>query len=196
MSLRRESWMERWRLWVPPLAFFLVNGAGALAYSMAGIGDQANLEQQRLASAREQEAQLAERRQALQAQVDRVLENQERIRVLYEERLSTQSQRLTRSIAELRQLARQAGLAPSRVSYPEQDIGEYGLVEKSFVFTVSGSYAELRRLINALELTESFLTLEQISHTSGGGQSDLGIALRLSTLFTEESAAGTGGETS
>ncbi len=192
MSLRRENWLARWRMWVPALVFFLLNGAGALAYSLVGIGDQANLEQQRLSSAHKSEAQVAERSRHLRHQVDQVLENQERIRVLYTERLSTQSERLTQSIAELRQLARQSGLVPDRVSYPEQSIGDFGLVQKSFVFSVSGSYAELRRLINTLELTESFLTLEEIRLGSGGESEELRVSLRLSTLFTNE-ADPTGG---
>ena len=193
MSLRLDDWLRRWRLWVPALVFFMLNGAGTLAYSLAGVGDQANLEQQRLASARERETQLEERSTKLRTQVDLILENQERIRVLYEERLSTQSQRLTQSIAELRQLARQSGLVPSRVSYPEQSIGDFGLIQKSFVFSVSGSYAELRRLINTLELTESFFTLEEIRLGGGGEGEELGISLRLSTLFTEEADATEGG---
>jgi hypothetical protein len=186
MSLQPENWLTRWRIWVPALVFFLLNGAGALAYSLVGIGDQANLEQQRLTSAKEREAQVTERSRQLRHQVDQILENQERIRVLYEERLSTQSQRLTQSIAELRQLARQAGLVPDRVSYPEQSLGDFGLIQKSFVFSVSGSYAELRRLINTLELTESFLTLEEIRLGGGSEGEELRISLRLSTLFTNE----------
>jgi DNA repair exonuclease SbcCD ATPase subunit len=186
MSLQPENWLTRWRIWVPALVFFLLNGAGALAYSLVGIGDQANLEQQRLTSAKEREAQVTERSRQLRHQVDQILENQERIRVLYEERLSTHSQRLTQSIAELRQLARQAGLVPDRVSYPEQSLGDFGLIQKSFVFSVSGSYAELRRLINTLELTESFLTLEEIRLGGGSEGEELRISLRLSTLFTNE----------
>lgn len=186
MSLRRENWLARWRMWVPALVFFLLNGAGALAYSLVGIGDQANLEQQRLTSAKKREAQVAERSRQLGHQVDQILENRERIRMLYEERLSTQSERLTQSIAELRQLARQSGLVPDRVSYPEQSLGDFGLIQKSFVFSVSGSYAELRRLINTLELTESFLTLEEIRLGGGNEGEELRISLRLSTLFTTE----------
>ena len=193
MSLPREHWRERWRTWVPALAFFLLNLAAALAYNLAGVGDQANLEQQRLASARQQETQLEKRHEQLRTQVEQALENRERIRRLYEDRLSTQSERLTRAIAELRELARRSGLVPNRVSYPEQELADFGLVEKSFVFSVSGSYAELRRLINALELTESFLTLEAIRLNSGGEGQELGIALRLSTLFTDADQALTGG---
>jgi Tfp pilus assembly protein PilO len=189
MSLTPEHWRQRWRRWVPALVFFLLNLGAALAYSLAGVGAQANLEQQRLVSAQNRLEELQEQREALRLQVERVRENRERIETLYTERLSTQRRRLTQSIAELRQLARQSGLAPSRVSYPEEEIGEFGLVEKSFVFSVAGSYAELRRLINALELTDSFLTLEEIRLNGGGASGELNIALRLSTLFIEEEAA-------
>ena len=55
-------------------------------------------------------------------------------------------------------------------------------------FGVRGSYVALRRLINLLELSDSFLMLEEIN-LSGRGSEELQITLRLSTLFSTRPAA-------
>jgi hypothetical protein len=68
------------------------------------------------------------------------------------------------------------------VSYPTEPLEAYGLRRRAFVFSVQGTYPDLRKFINLLELSDTFLTLEQVtlSESSGGA---LGIQLRVSTLF-------------
>jgi len=92
--------------------------------------------------------------------------------------------------AEVLSLARRAGLEPEVLAYPEQEIEDYGLIKRSFVFSVSGTYLELRKFVNLLELSDSFLTLEDASMTQDPKGSELRMSLRLSTLFAKEGAHG------
>jgi hypothetical protein len=105
----------------------------------------------------------------------------------YRERLSTRRQRLTQVTEEVKSLARRAGLDPRSITYPEEPIEGFAVVERKFVFSVDGSYAELRNFINFLELSPSFLTLKKVELAGdrrGGGE--LSISLELATLFAVE----------
>ena len=92
-------------------------------------------------------------------------------------------------IREVWELTSTVGLQPSSINYPEDPIVEYGLVKRTFSFTVRGNYAQLRRLINLLELTDSFLTLEEVQLAGRGSDAQLRIGLRLSTLFVDDGRA-------
>jgi len=98
-------------------------------------------------------------------------------------------------------LARKAGLDPRSIAYPEPEIEDYGLVKRSFIFTVDGDYLALRKFLNLLELSDSFLTLEDASVSEASKGQELRLSLTLSTLFTKEKGkgpvpAGAGGPTS
>ena len=107
---------------------------------------------------------------------------------LYDERFSTRSERLTRFTAEVKSLARKAGLNPRSLSYPEQAIESYGLVKRSSIFAVQGTYQELRQFLNLMELSDSFLTLESISLSEANEEQgpELRMSLKISTLFAQE----------
>lgn len=181
-------WRERWRTWAPAALFFAANlGALALyqfvyANRVVVLGERVATLQGRLQGLREQSADL-------QAKVDRVESNRARIAELYRDRFATEKQRLTKTLAEFKALASKAGLQPESVSYPEQDLAEFGLVKKSIIFGVDGGYDSLRQLLHALASTPTFLSLEEV-RLSGQGNQDprLSIQLRISTLFVGEEA--------
>jgi len=90
------------------------------------------------------------------------------------------------AIAEVKDLAARSGLEIRAISYPQQSLTDYGLVRRSFVFGVEGSYGALRQLVYLLELTPSFLTLESIRVGEVGTGGQLRAELSLSTLFVAE----------
>jgi hypothetical protein len=143
-------------------------------------------------SVREQLKPLEQQRTVLERRLQRARAAETAVQRLYADRFSTRSERLTRVMKEVRTLARQAGLNPKSISYPQQDIEDYGLVKRSFVFQVGGTYAELRQFLNLLELTDSFLTLEAVtlSEESGDEGPELQMNLTLSTLFARETEDG------
>ena len=125
-----------------------------------------------------------------EGQVATVEATRSRVESLYREGFATEQERVTDLIREVKELANRAGLRPGAISYPEERLEQYGLVEKSLVFTVEGDYSQLRRLITQLETTDTFVALESISLSEA--TPNLRIDLRLSTLFTDrESGAAT-----
>ncbi len=178
-------WLELRRWWVTPLAICLVNLAVLFAYGLVLAG-QARFREARMSRQSAELVRLKEERAELVAAVEAAREIREGIDDLYENWLSTERQRLTRLIAEVKSLARRAGLDPTVISYPEESLEQYDLVKRSIVFTVEGTYQDLRRFVNFLELSDYFLTLEEVQLADSGAQGQsLRINLKISTLFAE-----------
>jgi hypothetical protein len=199
-----EIWRQRIWVWAPALVFFLANTTAYTIYRFGFADRQAALEQ----DLKEEKARLdplVARELKLTSLLARSKRNQDEIRKLYAESFATRRERLTNFTAEVKTLARKAGLDPRSFSYPEQKIQRYGLVKRSFIFSVEGNYKELRSFINLLELSDSFITLEEVTLSEGtAGQpvrgqgrgmavqvpddpnAELRINLTLSTLFAHD----------
>lgn len=189
MRSRDEIWRLRLWVWLPALLFFLANATAYVVYRFGFADRVESLE----ASLTETQKSL-ETAAATRARLDRLIERSRRndveIARLYDERFATRSERLTRVTAEVKRLARTAGLNPLTISYGNEQIEDYGLVKRSFAFSVDGTYLELRKFINLLELSESFLTLEEVTLAGEEAQGpELHIRLTLSTLFAREAGS-------
>jgi hypothetical protein len=135
---------------------------------------------------RAQVTQLREQRERTQQLVTHLRNNQRLIETFRSKRLATEAERLTTLIAEVKDLARRAGVEPSSIRYPQESLRGVGLTRRSIVFSVDGDYGGLRRFINFLELSELFLTLEEVSLSGRSGESNmLHISLQVSTLFED-----------
>lgn len=188
MKDQSEIWRQRLWIWLPALLFFLANAVAFSVYRFGYAGQVQSLESD-LESVREQQlAPLEQQRTVLERRLQRARAAETEVQRLYADRFSTRSQRLTRIMNEVKTLARKAGLNPKAISYPQTDIEDYGLVKRSFIFQVGGTYAELRQFLNLLELTDSFLTLEAVTLSEEGGDEgpELQMNLTLSTLFARE----------
>lgn len=170
---------------MPPLILCLVGVAILSTYGLV-LASQASFREGRVERRRAELDLLESSRSVLAESVESARINQERVDEFYVSELSTESQRVTQIIAEVKTLARRAGLEPTVISYPDERLRQYNLVKRSIVFAVEGTYVELRRFINFLELSEFFLTLEEIQLGSGGQGAELRINLKISTLFAEE----------
>jgi hypothetical protein len=181
-----DLWRRYLARWLPALVFCLVNLAILSTYGLV-LASQASFREGRVERRRAELNLLESSRAALAESVESARINQARIDEFYASGLSTESQRVTRIIAEVKTLAQRAGLEPTVISYPDESLRQYNLVKRSIVFAVEGTYIELRRFINFLELSEFFLTLEEIQLGESGGQgAELRINLKISTLFAEE----------
>jgi len=180
-----DLWRQRAWVWVPALVFFLVNLTAWSVYQLGYAGNLQSLEGE-LKSQKSELAALKGRQAEADSLLRRADVNRQRVAALYEESFSTRKRRLTEVTAEVIDLARRAGMTPTSYSYPEQEIQDYGLIKRSFVFTVNGTYLELRKFIDLLELSDSFLTLEDVQLSQDPKGSELRISLRLSTLFANE----------
>jgi Tfp pilus assembly protein PilO len=162
IGARGDIWRQRLWVWATALAFVALNGIGLLVYLFAYSDRvktlEVDLRDQGKRQAEVHAAHLHSEDLLRQARV-----NRERILQLYDEHFSTRRRRLTGVTAEVKDLASRAGLVPRSITYPEEQIQQYGLIKRSFIFAVDGTYADLRKFINLLELSDSFLTLEDIS---------------------------------
>lgn len=200
MRFRGEIWRQRLWIWVPALLFFLANVVAFAAYTV-GYGRRLDALDETLAGQEQQLNNLAADQREARAMLERVRTNDRQVEQLYDERLSTRSRRLTGVTAEVKSLAQKAGLVPRSFTYPEQEIEEFGLIRRSFVFTVQGTYAELRKFINLIEASRSFLSINALAVSGNPEGPELNISIQLSTLFsgggedaaTAPSPAGPGG---
>ena len=183
--MRQSIWRRHLRGWLPPLLVFLVALAALVFYRLVFAGE-ARAGGRQVDRRTAEVTQLTERRQRAERLVERLTDNQRRIEEFRSQRLATEAERLTRVIAEVKELARRAGVEPSSIRYPEERIENVGLTRRSIVFAVDGDYAGLRTFINLLELSDLFLTLEEVSLTGRSGESSrVRIALQVSTLFLD-----------
>jgi Tfp pilus assembly protein PilO len=180
-----EIWRQRLWIWVPALLFFLAN-AGAFAVYKLGYAGRIESLQETLDSQRQTVKKLADDRKQMETMIDLVRTNEMQVEQLYTDRLSTRSQRLTKITAEVKDLARQAGLVPKAINYPEEEIQEYNLIRRSFVFSVEGTYTGLRKFVTLLESSHSFLTLDEATVVNNPDGQELRIDLTLSTLFARD----------
>jgi Tfp pilus assembly protein PilO len=190
MRGRDEIWRLRLWVWVPALLFFLANATAYVVYRF-GFADRVESLDASLETKQNELAPLAAERTRLERLIQRSQRNDIEMRRLYDERFSTRSQSLTRVNAEVRRLARTAGLNPRSINYSEDEIEAYGLIKRTFSFPVEGTYLELRKFLNLLEISETFLTLEEVN--LAGEEADQGtelrIRLQLSTLFARDGAS-------
>jgi hypothetical protein len=122
------------------------------------------------------------------------------LQVLYNERWSTPMQRLTALIDEVKRLAAASHLQPPSYAFTTTESkpiagttsgtpskGSIGTTTVGIAFTVQGTYEQVRRLINLLELSDQFVIIDGISLASAGTETDktLTLNIRLKTLFRD-----------
>jgi hypothetical protein len=116
---------------------------------------------------------------------------------VYDEHWSTERKRLTMLIGEVQHLATVCNLAPPAYSFDKRvvksentggrRVQSLGANEVGISFTVQGTYQQIRRLINLLELSRQFVIIDSIGLTAADADK-LTLTLHLKTLFREESA--------
>lgn len=122
------------------------------------------------------------------------------LQVLYNQRWSTPMQRLTALIDEVKRLAAASHLQPPSYAFTTTESkpiagttsglpskGSIGTTTVGIAFTVQGTYEQVRRLINLLELSDQFVIIDSISLASAGTETDktLTLNIRLKTLFRD-----------
>ena len=191
------AWRSRWWWWALPLLFCILNGIFLWLHRTASSSGFRQI-QDELAREQVDLEDLGEVRDRLAGMLETAERNRAGVTNLYDDRLATEEARLTSLILEVKRLTRKAGLEPPNLAYGEVKIEEFGLVRKSIVFGVGGTYAQIRQLVNLLELSDLFLILDEIRLREADG-SRLSIDLRISTLFAvpkagEASVTGSGGQ--
>jgi Tfp pilus assembly protein PilO len=122
----------------------------------------------------------------------RKVENE--VLAVFDEHWSTQSLRFTKLFGEVTRLATASGLTPAAYSFKLGDAKRVstgsrrqtlGATEVEISFGVQGTYEQIRRLINLLELSRQFVIIEGITLNSADAQV-LSLDLQLKTIFRDE----------
>ena len=187
-------WWERRRLWLPAAIFALVGALLLVGYQVA-LADRLGLQARAVEERERTLAELTAQRQESELLLRRASATRLALDSLYGDRLGTRARRLTAVLARVKELARQAGLAGiEAIAYRDEQVEDVPLVRHWIDFRASGGYEQLRRFVNLLEVTDAFLTLEEIRVHGDPGGGQLQLQIRLSTLFAT-SEAEPGGET-
>ncbi|HYC62923.1 MAG TPA: hypothetical protein VEK79_25515 [Thermoanaerobaculia bacterium] len=119
--------------------------------------------------------------------------------MVFNEHWATQPERFTKLFTEVTRLAMASSLEPSSYSFAKGEARQVsgggrgketlGANEVSISFGVSGTYEQIRRLINLLELSRQFVIIEGINLAAFEGNS-LTLDLRLKTIFRDEQPKG------
>lgn len=187
MTTWEGEFLRRPMLWAVPLGLLLFSAAGLGLYRANFAGESVGLER-RLADREKQLREVAAERQNVENLLRRAELNQRQIDEVYEQRFSTRRARLTAVATEVKDLARRAGLEPLSISYPEEPIEEFGVLERQIQLPLTGTYDELRSFVNLLELSPSFLILRRLDVDGVEGTNEVDLRLELSTLFTADKA--------
>ena len=113
---------------------------------------------------------------------------------IFQRRWSTQSERLTALINDVKQMTAASRLTPPAFSFSRTEAKKTsaadtttGAVTVGMSFTVRGSYQQVRQLINRIELSDQFVIINQIGLSSDSGE-ELAMNIQLKTLFRDTSA--------
>ena len=117
------------------------------------------------------------------------------IGVVFDDYWSTEEKRLTMMIAEVKRLAVASSLVPASITFDKtvttSDSSRarhqtLGATEVGMSFTVQGTYEQVRRLVNLLELSQQFVIIDRI--TLGAADANiLTLNLHVKTLFRDDS---------
>jgi hypothetical protein len=118
------------------------------------------------------------------------------VQQIYTQQWSTENERLTALIAEVKRLAVASELVPKSIGYSRMQPQATGSSKRtdaeivSITFSVQGNYQQVRRLINLLELSRQFIIIDQITLAASQDQL-LTLNLQLKTLFRDTTPVAT-----
>lgn len=190
----RRQWRELWLYWVPPAVVLLIALTLLLAYRSDYAGRRQALDR-RIAAVRQEVEDASGRRARLERMRDARRRSSEAEAAFLSKRLGRRSQRLTEVLREVKSLASRAGIQPNSLQYTTDTDHDHGLERVGMNFTVDGSYPQVRTFIHLLEVSDSFLVLQDVSlNQVNDAGTRLRIQLQLATYFeapgTEAAAAG------
>lgn len=126
------------------------------------------------------------------------------VQKVYNQHWATQEERLTAMIAEVKRLTVASSLVPTSIAFGRSEAAvqiasgqqrqggrrrnqPVGAIEVGVGFGVSGTYEQVRRLINLLELSRQFVIIDQIGLAAAEAER-LNFNLHVKTLFRDDSA--------
>jgi hypothetical protein len=151
------------------------------------LDDQKEATQQRL-------QQVHAQRLATERQIAMYRKTQNDLASIYNEHWATEPERFTALVSEVKKLAVASEMVPKSISFAETQTetqketrsGPLGTTVVTISFPVQGSYQQVRRLINLLELSDQFVIIDGIALSgsgAAGANGPLTLSLRLKSIF-------------
>jgi hypothetical protein len=152
----------------------------------------------RLEAAEQSLAQARQTRLTTERQIQGYRKVEADIAEVFDQHWSTQPKRFTAVVGEVKRLAIASSLNPQAYTFERGEaetrvVGtrrtkNVGATEVAMSFTVQGTYEQIRRLINLLELSRQFVIIDQISLNAAQDQM-LTLSLQLKTIFRDDQQA-------
>lgn len=186
MTVDLRPWRRLLPIWLPAVGLCVVAAALYLWQSSESGGRAAGLRSQ----IEELEAENA-RLEGLLAQVEgeraAVAAVNESFDLLYGQVFRGLDDRLTNILREVGLATRSASLLPGSYKYEAEEDQKTGYVRFSIQFSVTGEYAQIRKLIAAVQSSPEFLVVEQIAFTGdeAAATQELTVAVRVATYLSE-----------
>jgi hypothetical protein len=173
---------RRRRLLIALGVLVVLNGIVAAAYTVPRASGERRLAERKkeLALELQRERAVAEKRYR---EVETIRANTADVQRFYASTVGDRSGNLVRVLSAVEGFAREGGMRPGGATYKEQDVK--GLPLDRFVITmpVSGTYRQLVALVQRLERSQYFLTLDEIRLSGDAQASKAELALTMSCYF-------------
>ena len=188
MTVDLRPWRRLLPVWLPAVGLCVIAAAAYVWQSSESGGRAAGVR----AEIGEFETEIA-RLERLLAQVEgeraTVASVNETFDLLYGQVFRSLDDRLTNILREVGLATRSAGLLPGAYKYDAEDEQKTGYVRFSIQFSVTGEYAQIRKLIAAVQSSPEFLVVEQIAFTGdeAAATQELTVAVRVATYLSEAS---------
>ena len=188
------EFVRRYRLWVAAALLLL---AVDLAVFFAMTLPKINAE----AISRERLERLLLRQEELRGRLDGRLaarralrEGREGLERFHGEILGSRGGRLVAILEQSESIARRYGMQPQRVRFPSARVQDQPLERFAMSFPLQGSYDSLRRFVDAVESSTSFLIVDEVLlEGSPGGGREQTMRITVSTYFRNPVASVEGG---
>lgn len=107
-----------------------------------------------------------------------------RLEAFFNERVGTQTERMTGVQKEIRAIASQFRIDPASIDYQPSEVRDSDLVRFQITLPLTGGYANLRQFISRVERSEYLLIVDSIELAgSREGGAMLSLSIRIATYF-------------
>lgn len=190
MNVDLRPWLRLLPVWLPAVGLCVIAAAAYLWQSSESGGRAAGVRSQ-IAELEAEKARL----EGLLAQVEgeraAVAQVNQSFDLLYGQVFRSLDERLTNILREIGLATRSAGLLPGAYKYQAEEEQKTGYVRFSINFSVTGEYAQIRKLIAAIQSSPEFLVVDGISFSGDeeAASKELSIAVQVSTYLSEADRA-------
>ena len=182
----RSAWLRLWLVWLLPALLLAVNAFWLLGLRGAVLGRGSLLAKQRDAVAGEV-ASLTAQRDALAAARASLATLESDLGAMRKERLGSMRERMVSFLVDVAKRTHAAGLLPQRINYSADVDEKSGMVHFTAIFSLAGTYEQVRRCVNLLESSPQFVVVERLNVRSEETAISLAVDVQLSvgTYFVD-----------